>query len=134
MANRLQGFAIPPARDHRAVGLADIASKRKHQRERVLCGGNGVAARGVHHHHAVVGGGGTIDVIDTHAGPADGLEIFRRSENFGGHLGLGTDDEAVVVADDFKKLVRLEAGVHVDGNFWGRAQSVDTFFRNRIRN
>ena len=125
----LKGLAVPLSRrraSRRGPGPM-LRASAEHQGEGVLGGGNRVAARRVHHDHAVVGGGGAVDVVDADAGAADGFEVLRRGENFGGDLGFGADDEAVVVADDLEKFVRLEAGIDIDGDSGGAARASTPF-------
>jgi hypothetical protein len=81
----------------------------------------------------VIGGCLAIDVVHADACAADGFEVFRFGEEFGGDFGLGANDEAVVVTDDFEEFFRLEAGVHVHGDARSIAQGVHALVRDRVR-
>ncbi len=140
MARRLPNISTPSKalRSHLPASievwaLADVAGQRQHQGKGVFRGGDRVAARGVHHDHAVVGGGRAVDIVHADSRAADGLEVFRGSEYFGGDLGIGADDQAVVVADDFQQFIGFQTGAlgsdfEIHGNLRGRAKRFHAFF------
>ena len=56
---------------HRRGRLRDRAGEREQHADRVLGGGDVVAAGRVHHHDAAPGGRVDVDVVDADAGAAD---------------------------------------------------------------
>ena len=81
----------------------------------MLGGRDGVSAGCVHHDDATLGGGLDVHVVHSHAGPSDGLEVFRCGDDTGIHLGLTADDEGGVIGDDLEQFVVRQAGT--EGHF-----------------
>ena len=71
----LELLALPLSGDHAGVRLRDVAGERNHEGERMLGGGDGVAAWRVHDDHAVGRGRGDIDIVDADACAADCLQV-----------------------------------------------------------
>ena len=93
--------ALPLAGAQRRVGLRDLARQREHQRDRVLGGGDVVAAGRVHHHDAALGRGRDVDVVDADAGAADDLQLAVPASMMSAvTLRAAADDQRVVFADD----------------------------------
>ncbi len=95
------------------VGGGHLAGQREHHGDGVLGGGDRVAEGGVHHHDPSGGGGWDVDVVDADAGAADDLEARGRGDDVLVGLGVGADDQAVVIADHGDQLVFREAGLDV---------------------
>ena len=75
--------ALPLAGDQARVRLGHVAGQREQQRHRVLGGGDDVGLRRVGDDDAALGGGGDVDVVDAHAGAADGLQARRAVDHVG---------------------------------------------------
>ena len=100
----LEAFAVPLAGDDGGMRLRGLARQAHHQGEGLLGGGDGVAARGVHHHHAVLAGRRHVDVVDADAGPADGLQVWRRLDHLGRDLDAAAHDDRVGVLGGFGEV------------------------------
>ena len=107
---------LPLASLRRAVGLGDLPGERHHQRDGVLRRRDGIAEGRVHHDDAAAGGDRNIDIVDADACAADHLEARRLGENLLADLGGGPDREAVIPADDFRKLFLVETDFRVGLN------------------
>ena len=94
----------------RAVGHRDLARQREHHRDRVLCGGDRIAVRGIHDDDAALGGGGDVDIVDADPGAADDLELRRGGEQLGRDLGGRTHRESLIAGDALLQLGRAEPG------------------------
>ena len=71
----------PPISD--GMRLGHVARQREQQRHRVLGGGDHVRLRRVGDDDPGLGGGIDVDVVDPHAGPADGSQTARRARSAG---------------------------------------------------
>ena len=94
-----EALAIPVALAQLVVRLGNAAGRGHHQRDRVLGGGDGVAAGGVHHDDA--GGGGRLEVDVVHADPgaADHLEAVVAFKQVAADRGAATDNDTVDVGE-----------------------------------
>jgi hypothetical protein len=110
-----EGVAVPLAGTEGGVGGGDFAGEGAHEGEGVLGGGDGVGVGGVHDEDAGLGGGFDIDVVDTDAGAGDGFEFAGVGEFGSADLDTGTDDDAVIVAEDFGEFAFFPLGD--DGEF-----------------
>jgi hypothetical protein len=72
-----------------------LPAERQHQADGQLGHGDCVRAGGVHHHHAAPGGGFGVDVVDSHAGPPDHSDLWRRFQQSVVHLHRRANDECV---------------------------------------
>src|SRR3546814_14916314 len=66
------------------------------------------------HDDATPGGGGYVDVVDADARAADDLQLLRRGDDFGRHLGRGADGQPVIVVNAGFQLVRLQTDADID--------------------
>ena len=107
---------FPLARLRRHVRARDLPGERKHQRDRMLGGGDRVAERRVHHDDAASRGGWNVDVVDADAGAANDLQFLRALEQLRRDLGRGANGEPVIVADDLGEFFLVEAWLDVDLN------------------
>ena len=115
------------------MGGGNVPGAGTHEGEGVLGGGDGVAGGRVHDDHAVAVGGVTVDVVHADSGAADGFELFRGGEDLGSDLGLGADDERVVVADDGDQLIGGEANLEVGGDVRMGIEQFDPSFADGVR-
>ncbi|CAB4344724.1 unannotated protein [freshwater metagenome] len=69
------------------MGLRHIARERKEQGHRVLCCCDNVRFRRVGNDYAVLGGGFDIDIVDSHPGAADDLQVRGGVEQLGIDIG-----------------------------------------------
>ena len=104
----------PLAAAQGAVGAGDVAGEGHEQGERVLGGGDGVAARRVHDDDAALGGGLEVDVVHAGAGAGDDLEASGVGEGVGRDRGLAAHDEGLVAGERFPQFARREAGADID--------------------
>ncbi len=111
-----EAVLLPLAGLRRSVGRRDLASERKHHRDRMFGRRDRIAEGRVHHDDAARRRGRNIDIVDADAGAADHLEAGRLLQDLGGHLGGRADGEAVIVADDGGELVLVlaEVGLEID--------------------
>ena len=109
-----EAATLPTAVAGGAVGLRNSSRKRAHHGDSVLGRGHGIAVGRVHDHDAALGRGVYVDVIDAGARPAHDLEPDRLRQQIRGHSGRGADDEALVVADDFRQRRGREPRSHAD--------------------
>lgn len=114
-AHELRLFPLAGLR--RAVCLRQLAGNGEHQSDGVFGRGDRVAERRVHDDDTALGSGRDIDIVDADAGAADDLEVGRGGDQLFRCLGGGADSEAVVVADDFGKLVLVLAELRLEIDF-----------------
>ena len=98
----------------RGIGRRDLPGQRKHHRDRMFGGGDGVAERGVHHDDALGGSGGNLDIIDADAGASDHLEVGCCLDDLRGHLGGRADRQAIIVTDARQQRVLILAEVRFE--------------------
>ncbi len=99
-----------------SIGLGNFARQCQHQGNRVFGRGDRIAERGVHHDDPLRRRGGNLHIVDTDPGASDHFQPLRLLQDFRGGLGRGTDREAIVIADDLRKLVLVlaEVGLEID--------------------
>ena len=102
-------FTLPASGLERGAGLRNVAGQGQEQGERMLSGGDVVAARGVHHHNALLGGGLDVDVINPNPGPADHPQIGGGGDDRFGHPRAAADDEPVVRRDSTDEVCAGES-------------------------
>ena len=105
-------FAIPTTFDERLVRGAGVAAQRKHQRERLLGGRDGVPAGSVHDDDARAGRRFKVDIVDADAGASDRLEPFVAFERFGGDFDAAATDRAVKFGQRLAQFFAFEAGAN----------------------
>ena len=109
-----EAVLLPLAGLRRSIGRRNFTRQRQHQGDRVFGGGDRIAERRVHHDDALGRRRRDFDIVDADAGAADHLEPCRFFENLGGRLGRRANGEAVVIADDLRKLVLVLAEVRLE--------------------
>ena len=96
----------------------DLTCNRKHHRNRVFCGGDHVAERGVHDNDALFRSGFFVDVVGADTGAANDFEVGRSSDDFVGRFGGRTDRKTVILVDNRQQRVfvfaQLGAEIHVN--------------------
>ena len=92
------------------VGGGHLAGQGEHHGDGVFCRGDRIAEGRVHHHDPGGGGGRDVDVVDPDPGAADDLQIAGGGDDVLVRLGVGANDQAVVVADDLDQLVLGKSG------------------------
>ncbi len=125
-------FPVPLPGLQVGMGLRDFARDRNEERESVLRGRDGVAARRVHHDHAAPGGGFDIHVIHPDAGATDHLQLRPRLQNGRGHFRLAADHEGAEVGNQFHQLRFALPGADDDFERAVRAQLLHATRRNGI--
>ena len=103
--------ALPLAGDQAGVRLGHVAGQREQQRHRVLGGGDDVGLRRVGHDDAALGRGGDVDVVDAHAGAADGLQARRALDDVGRELRRRADEDPVVLVDAVEVVALVDVEV-----------------------
>ncbi len=94
-------FALfPLAGLHGCRRLGDLPDQGEHHGDRVLAGGDGVAAGGVHHDDAPLAGRRDVHVVEADARAADDGQFPGAIDHLLGDLGRAPDDQAVVLLDD----------------------------------
>ncbi len=109
-----EAVLLPLAGLGRGIGGRNLPGQREHQGDGVFGRGDGIAEGRVHHDHALGGRGRDVDVVDPDAGPAHHFQPGGRFEQLRRHLGGRADRQAVVLADDGRERLLVEAGLHVD--------------------
>src|SRR5690606_20904609 len=100
-----EAVLFPLAGLGRGVRLRQLARQCEHHGDGMLGGGDRVAEGRVHHDDALPRRRRNVDIVDADAGAANHLEVGRRSDQLLGHLGGGTNGEAVILADYFEHLL-----------------------------
>ena len=108
------------------MGRHEVAGGGHEEGEGVLGGGDRVGVGGVHDDHPAAGGLVDVDVVDADPGPADDLEPVTGLEHGGGDLGVGADDQGVVVDDGGGQLRFGQAGADVDRDVGGCLEDGET--------
>ena len=90
-----KGFSVPLAVVQRGVCLRNRTRSAENVRERKFRRRDCIARGGVHHDNALFGSGGNVDIVDADARAAYRLELLGASQNIGGDVGFGTDDDCV---------------------------------------
>ena len=96
----------------------------------MLGGGHGVALGRIEHNNAAAGGVGHVDVVHTHAGPANDLEVYGGVQHLGRGLGFAAHYQGVVLGDDADKFLGRQLGDDV--HFKMLPQQSYPLLRNRI--
>ncbi len=117
-------LAVPAAFDQALVGRGDVPHQAVHQGQRLLGGGDRVAAGRVHDHDALPGGGLGVDVVDAHARPGDRLEPMVPLERFGGDLHAAAADRAVELRQGRFQGLALQSRADFDFDIRGRSQQI----------
>ena len=95
------------------VGLRNVAGQRHHQRNGMLCCGNGVARWSVDHRYALAGRRLKIDVVNAHSGASNHLEFLSGLNDLRSSLGLAPDHERFVVPDNREQLLGVQSQLNV---------------------
>ncbi len=83
----------------------------------MFCRCDGVAEWCVHDDDTAARGGRDVNIVDADAGAADDLEVGRGFDQLFGCLGGRADGQAIVIADDFSKLVLVLAELRLEIDF-----------------
>ncbi|MNT15233.1 hypothetical protein D3C72_1502750 [compost metagenome] len=95
--------------------------------------GDRIAEGRVHHDDTTARRGRDIDIVDADAGAADDLEIGRSRDQLLRRLGGRADGKAIIVADDFGKLVLVLAELRLEIDFHAAvAEDLDGGFRQFV--
>ena len=106
--------ACPLAALHRRVGLRHPPGHGKQQRDRVLGGGDDVAARRVDDQDSFARRRRDVDVVHAYAGPADDAKPPPGLENMSCHARLAAHDKRVEVRNALDQLGLRELAHHSD--------------------
>ena len=114
----------------------DIASGGEHERKGMLGRGYGVAGRRVHDDHPVGACCFPVYVIDSDSGSPDRAKSGSASDDLGVGLGLGTNNERVIIPNDLRQLIGLGAEVwdKVSSNVGMVVQEGDPMLTDGVRN
>ena len=100
----------------------------------MLGGGNGVSSWSVHDDDPVGIGRIAIDIVNADSGSADGLELGCRRENLRRDLGLGADDEGIVVSNNLDEFLGRKSHLEVGGDVRMGIEKLNSLFGNRVGN
>ena len=107
-------FFVPDAGLQFTVRLRDHPRHGEEHRPGVFGGGDGVPFGGIDDDHAVLGGGREVDVVDPYPGAADDLQVLSRFDDLRGSSRLGTDDQGVVLGNNFYQFIFRQTGLRIN--------------------
>ena len=111
-----EALALPPALAQRALGHADVAREREHQRERVLGGRDDVGLGRVADDDAGRGRRRHVDVVDADARAADHAQLGRARDQRGIDLRGRAHDERLGVGERGREIGARPELEHLAGS------------------
>ena len=90
--------------------------QRKHHRNGVFGGGDGIAEGRIHHHNAARRGAGDIHIVNANAGASHHFQARCDFQHFPRDLGGGPHREAIILTDDGAEFSGRQAGFDIGFN------------------
>jgi hypothetical protein len=92
----------------------------------MLGGGDGIATGSVHDDDTTARCGIHIDIVHSHTGATNDLQVRSGFQNSGGDFGLAADDESREFRDDFDNLSLGQAGFDNNLESAARGEFIDS--------
>ena len=107
-------LSIPSAGPHAGIGWCDVASLGEEKRHGVFGCTDDVRLGRVDHQDTGRGCGPKVDVVDSHAGATDNLEVRRSGQQFCIDLGGRSDNQPLCIMQSCEQIGTIDARRNVE--------------------